>query len=83
MNIEEYINIDVRWDNGIEHDSKSKLIFNFLQAYDRKFCDNYFDWKSGGDGDNGEFLMYQLDEFFKSNQYKELFLNEVINEKYN
>lgn len=26
---------------------------------------DYFQWKKGGDGDNGEMLMYELDTFFE------------------
>jgi len=32
--------------------------------YDFKFNNDYFCWKIGGDGDNGEELMYELDEYF-------------------
>jgi hypothetical protein len=36
-----------------------------MKDYDFNNCDMYFDWKTGGDGDNGETLMYQLDAFFE------------------
>ena len=58
------ININDRWEKGISHDPRSVEIFEFLKDYDFKFCDDWFCWKSGGDGDNGENLMYELDEYF-------------------
>jgi hypothetical protein len=36
----------------------------WIAEYDFKFCDDCFCWKIGGDGDNGESLMYELDEYF-------------------
>jgi hypothetical protein len=58
------IDIDTRWEDGIQHDPRSKEIVEWLADYDWKFCDGCFDWKVGGDGDNGETLMYELDEYF-------------------
>jgi hypothetical protein len=37
----------------------------FLQEHDAEDYDMAFDWKTGGDGDNGETLMYQMDAFFE------------------
>ena len=62
--IKEIIPIDKRWEQNIEHDPRSTEIFDFLAEYDFKFCSDYFCWKKGGDGDNGEILMYELDEYF-------------------
>ncbi len=42
----------------------------FLIEHDLYDCDDHFCWKTGGDGDNGEILMYQLDAYFET---KELF----------
>lgn len=54
-----------RWEENIEHHPMSKRIMNFLKHHDFTDYGNYFDWEVGGDGDNGEELMYQLDAFFE------------------
>ena len=64
MEAKVFINVNARWEKNIKHDKRSEEIMNFLADYDFNFCENYFDWKTGGDGDNGETLMYELDEFF-------------------
>lgn len=48
-----------------EHNPKSKEIYDFISELDFANGD-YFCFKSGGDGDNGEFLMTLLDYYFKS-----------------
>ena len=55
-----------RWSNGISHHSKSLELMKFLASIDLQLFDDYFGWKIGGDGDNGETLMYQLDAFFEA-----------------
>ena len=57
-------NLD-RWENCIEHHPTSQRIMEFLKEHDFKDYGDYFCWKSGGDGDNGESLMYELDAFFE------------------
>ena len=57
--------INYRWENGIDHHPMSIKIMAFISDFDFLFADDYFCWKSGGDGDNGEFLMYELDVFFE------------------
>lgn len=58
-------NINKRWENGIEHHPKSIEIANAIFDMDWKYGNDYFGWKSGGDGDNGEHLMYLLDIHFE------------------
>ena len=58
------IDPDTRWEEGIDHDPRSEEIVRWIADYDFRFCDDYFCWKVGGDGDNGETLMYELDEYF-------------------
>ena len=50
-----------------EHNTKSKEIYDFISDLDFKNGD-FFIFKSGGDGDNGEFLMDLLDCYFESKQ---------------
>lgn len=54
-----------RWEDGINHHSMSERIVRFLVKHDCNDYGDYFCWKVGGDGDNGETLMYQLDTFFE------------------
>lgn len=52
--------IGKRWENGIDHHPKAEEIFSLIQESDWAFGDDYFCWKQGGDGDNGETLMQAL-----------------------
>lgn len=54
-----------RWEEGIEHHPESEKLFEFIEKHDLRDNDDYFCWKSGGDGDNGEFLMYLMDAYFE------------------
>jgi len=54
-----------RWEDGIEHHPMSERLVRFLVEHDFYDYDDYFHWKVGGDGDNGESLMYQMDAFFE------------------
>lgn len=53
-----------RWELGMKHHPMSERIMDFLSDYDFEQNSDYFCWKRGGDGDNGEELMYELDTFF-------------------
>jgi len=53
-----------RWSERVDHHKKSEKIVHWLREIDWMFFNNYFDWEIGGDGDNGETLMYQLDIIF-------------------
>jgi len=54
-----------RWEEGIDHHPMSKKLMDFLKEHDLLDYNDYFCWKTGGDGDNGEFLMFQMDAFFE------------------
>ena len=54
-----------RWEKGIPHDPRSIKIVESLAEIDWAVFDGHFDWKTGGDGDNGESLMYELDVYFE------------------
>ena len=43
----------------------SSRIMSFLKDHDINDYNDYFYWKQGGDGDNGETLMYEMDAFFE------------------
>lgn len=57
--------INKRWEQGIPHHLESVRLFKRLEQIDWHHCDDYFCWKHGGDGDNGETLMYELDILFE------------------
>ena len=54
-----------RWEKGIEHHPMSQRIMDFLEDHDFYDYDDHFCWKTGGDGDNGEALMFEMDAFFE------------------
>lgn len=55
---------DDRWEQGLDHDERFEALYRFLAEYDSKFAEDSMALSSGGDGDNGEALMYLLDEYF-------------------
>lgn len=54
-----------RWKDDIAHHPMSIRLMAFLSEHDWKDYNDYFGWKTGGDGDNGEALMYEIDAFFE------------------
>jgi hypothetical protein len=58
-------NLEKRWEEGTPHHPKSIEIMEALEHIDYKYNNAYFFWKTGGDGDNGEELMYELDVYFE------------------
>ena len=56
--------IEKRWEDGTPHHPKSENLYRKIAKLDYKFCGDSFDFRSGGDGDNGENLMYILDVIF-------------------
>ena len=54
-----------RWENGVDHHANSYRLMEFLKRHDFNDYDDFFCWKIGGDGDNGESLMYEMDAFFE------------------
>jgi hypothetical protein len=56
--------IEKRWREGIDHHPKSFALMSRLMDIDYVFNNDSLCWKRGGDGDNGESLMYALDIIF-------------------
>lgn len=54
-----------RWGEGMDHHPMSLRVMEFLKEHDYNDYQDCMGWKCGGDGDNGETLMYQLDAFFE------------------
>jgi hypothetical protein len=46
--------------DGDDHHEKSIELYKFIAKVDFDQCNDSFCFKSGGDGDNGELLMYML-----------------------
>ena len=63
MSIE--LDIDKRWEQGIEHQEESEELYAEIADLDFTIGGDRFCFKSGGDGDNGEHLMYLLDIIFE------------------
>lgn len=59
-------NLNRRWEDGTPHHPKSLALYAALAKIDYKHNNDYFNWKCGGDGDNGEELMYELDIIFET-----------------
>ena len=61
----DYTGIELdRWSKGIDHDVRSIKIGKALEEIDFKVLGDSMCWKFGGDGDNGEALLYGLDIYF-------------------
>lgn len=67
------INVDLndRWTKGTEHHPNSSELMNHLEALDVMYGGDFFFFKTGGDGDNGEHLMFLMDLFFELKDKKE------------
>jgi hypothetical protein len=61
-------NITKRWESGTPHHPKSVALYKQIETLDFKHGGDYFCFKSGGDGDNGEHLMYLLDIIFENEE---------------
>lgn len=76
-----------RWLHGMPHHPKSVAMFRSLQSIDFNHGDDFFCWKSGGDGDNGEHLMFEMDVYFElqdqENNSIEFKLEEATGALYN
>ena len=61
-----------RWEEGIDHHPKSIELMSFLAEHDYHDLNDHFCWKTGGDGDNGETLMYEMDAYFEQKDLDKL-----------
>ena len=62
--------ITKRWEQGMPHHPKSEELMESIADIDSKYGGDHFCWKWGGDGDNGENLMYLLDIHFEQQDQK-------------
>lgn len=54
-----------RWEDGIDHHEMSERLVRFMADHDYNDYGDNLCLKVGGDGDNGEHLMYLMDSFFE------------------
>ena len=59
------LTITERWERGLPHDPRSIALYKSIADIDYKEGGDSFCLKSGGDGDNGEHLMYLCDIHFE------------------
>ncbi|QDP48753.1 MAG: hypothetical protein Unbinned5081contig1000_2 [Prokaryotic dsDNA virus sp.] len=57
--------VNKRWEEGFPHHPKSEEVVHALADMDWKYGGDTFCIKTGGDGDNGETMMYLLDIYFE------------------
>lgn len=57
--------VNKRWESGTPHHPKSLQLMKRVKDLDWDLLKGYFDFRTGGDGDNGETLMYLLDIYFE------------------
>ena len=57
--------VNKRWETGTPHHPKSLALMRRIDELDWALLNGHFDFKTGGDGDNGEHLMYLLDIYFE------------------
>jgi len=70
-----------RWEEGIPHHPLSERLMKFISQHDYTDRLDVFQWKTGGDGDNGEELMYEMDPFFEFLQVYLEVLGQTIAEE--
>jgi hypothetical protein len=62
----DYTGIELqRWEKGIDHDPRSVEIGKAIETIDWEVHNDSLCWKFGGDGDNGESLLFALDIYFE------------------
>jgi len=54
-----------RWEAGVDHDPRSERVYAIVSRGDWNHTNDATCWKRGGDGDNGEGLMFALDVLFE------------------
>jgi hypothetical protein len=67
VTLEEIRKLDVKdnWSEGIGHEPESDQLVRMIADFDFIHFSDSFCLKTGGDGDNGETLMYILDELIR------------------
>jgi len=69
-----------RWEDGVPHDPRTLQLFEAIVDLDFRLNSDYFCWKRGGDGDNGEIFMFVLDEVLQRRDESSQTLADQLNE---
>jgi hypothetical protein len=59
------LTITERWERGMPHDPRSIKIAKAIAKIDWEHGGDFLGLELGGDGDNGEYLLYLLDIYFE------------------
>jgi len=70
--------LNERWEQGIPHDPRTVAIYEHIEKLDIEKCGDFFCFKHGGDGDNGEHLMYLMDDYFYEQDCKTMKPDEIF-----
>lgn len=62
--------VERRWEQGIDHDPRSVALYHRIAEIDKEMGGDFFWFRHGGDGDNGEHLMFLLDIHFEQEDRK-------------
>ena len=55
-----------RWSDGVSHEPGAIGLVRLIADMDFEHFNDYFEWKTGGDGDNGETLAYIIDALIEN-----------------
>ena len=63
--VRQKLGVEERWAQGFPHDPRSEKIARGIAKIDYEQCSDSMCLKFGGDGDNGETMLYLLDVYFE------------------
>ncbi len=66
-----FLSGEERWEQDIPHDPRSEKLVRMLADIDEEYNNDTFNFKFGGDGDNGEELLYLFDIYFEVMDFEE------------
>lgn len=70
--------IGKRWEQGRAHHPESAKLGVAIDILDFKYNNDSMGWNFGGDGDNGEGLLYLLDIYFEAKDRHDKELNNFL-----
>lgn len=70
--------LNKRWEEGVPHHPRAVALYKQLAEADYVLGGDAFNFKAGGDGDNGEHLMYLLDVIFEAEDNGEIAQLEAL-----
>lgn len=58
--------LNTRWEEGMDHHPESQAVVRAMSRIDSLLGGDSLDISTGGDGDNGESMMFCLDVYFEA-----------------